>query len=76
MNCFYCYISLCRSAEASACCILSHEDIIYDAYMQEFNAVMLYVVIFVLSQCARAQNAYKLLSDEQTFSSSLCSLSL
>ena len=33
----------------SACCLLPHEDIIY-AYMQELNAVVLYVVIFGPSQ--------------------------
>ena len=43
-NCFY--ISLSRSA----CCILPREDKIDDAYMQELNAVVLYVVIFVPSQ--------------------------
>ena len=51
-NCFY--ISLCRSAEASfkICLlyILPREDITYDAYMQELNAIVLYVVIFVPSQ--------------------------
>ena len=32
----------------SACRILPYEDIIYDAYMQELNVVVLYAVIFVL----------------------------
>ena len=34
----------------SACHILPYEDIIYDAYMRELNAVVLYAVIFVLSR--------------------------
>ena len=34
----------------SACCILPREEIIYNAYMQELKAVVLYVVIFVPSQ--------------------------
>ena len=29
---------------------MKHEDIIYDAYMHELNAAMLYVVIFVPGQ--------------------------
>ena len=32
----------------SACRILPYEDVIYDAYMQELNVVVLYAVVFVL----------------------------
>ena len=46
-NCFY--ISLCRSTEASFKKCLSSPPTIY-AYMQELNAVVLYVVIFGPSQ--------------------------
>ena len=35
---------------SSGCRLFPREDIIYDAYMQELNAVVLYVVIFVPSQ--------------------------
>ena len=46
------YILLCRSAEAhsrSAHRIFPYEGIIYDAYLQELNGVMLIAVIFASS---------------------------
>ena len=44
----FCFVEVQKVHSRSACRILPHEDIIYDAYMQELNVVVLYAVIFVL----------------------------
>ena len=44
----FCFAEVQKVHSRSVCRILPYEDIIYDAYMQELNVVVLHAVIFVL----------------------------